>query len=99
MKEKKYRVYFKQINQEMFEVEAKNTAEAVAKAVKKWQTSNEVPVLDEIEEVRKQPYKIYVCPKCKKQLKEEDMGKRCPFCKEWQYEHTALREVKLCKKK
>jgi DNA-directed RNA polymerase subunit RPC12/RpoP len=43
-------------------------------------------------------YTIYVCPKCKKQILEEFMGKRCPFCKEWQYYSKAEKEVAIIKK-
>jgi len=37
-------------------------------------------------------YYIFVCPKCKKQISEEDMGKKCPHCKEWQYHMLAQKE-------
>ena len=33
------------------------------------------------------------CPKCKKQLTEEDMGNRCPRCGEWQYTSVASKTL------
>jgi exosome complex RNA-binding protein Csl4 len=43
-------------------------------------------------------YKVLRCPKCKNQLKEEDMGKKCPYCGEWQYEHLATAYCEEVKK-
>ncbi len=34
-------------------------------------------------------YKILRCHKCKSQMRESDMGKKCPICGEWQYHHKA----------
>ena len=38
-------------------------------------------------------YKILRCPNCKMQLYEKDMGKKCPNCNEWQYEHMAVKYI------
>ncbi len=38
-------------------------------------------------------YEIYRCHKCKKQLTEDLMGKKCVYCGEWQYKHLALIEI------
>ncbi len=38
-------------------------------------------------------YKIYVCKRCDYQLKESDMGKRCPLCQTWTYHKDCEREV------
>jgi len=37
----------------------------------------------------------YICRKCKNKLNEEQMGKRCPFCNEWTYNH--IENIGLCK--
>ena len=40
-------------------------------------------------------YFIYVCPQCKEQLSESDMGKKCFNCGNWQYNHLARKEVEI----
>ena len=40
-------------------------------------------------------YIIYICNKCKKQLSEEIMGKKCPYCGEWTYHKDCKKEVIL----
>ena len=44
-KRKKYRVYFAQVNQTYFDVEANNEKEAVEKAAKEWKAENDAPLL------------------------------------------------------
>ena len=34
-------------------------------------------------------YEILICPKCKIQLSQDSMGKRCFNCQEWQYEYLS----------
>jgi len=41
------------------------------------------------------PYHIYVCKKCKVQLTEMIMGKRCPECGEWTYYKDCQKECVL----
>ena len=38
-------------------------------------------------------YFIWICTKCKKQLSEGTMGKKCSHCEEWTYNHKCKKEV------
>ena len=40
-------------------------------------------------------YFIYMCPNCKEQLNEDDMGSQCPNCNNWQYDYLAKTEVEI----
>ena len=40
-------------------------------------------------------YFIYACEKCGCQMEESNMGKKCPECGEWTYEHKCRKEVNL----
>jgi len=41
------------------------------------------------------PYYIYICKKCKTQLDESMMGKKCPECEEWTYYTDCKKECVL----
>jgi rubrerythrin len=41
------------------------------------------------------PYYIYVCKKCKSQMEEANMGKKCPECGEWTYYKDCKKECAI----
>ena len=45
--------------------------------------------------LRVEKYYIWVCKNCSKQLSEEIMGKKCPYCDEWTYNRDCKKQVKL----
>lgn len=40
-------------------------------------------------------YEIYVCRKCGMQLKEEQIGEKCPACGAWTYYQDCRKEITL----
>lgn len=41
-------------------------------------------------------YHIFICHKCKGQVQEKDMGKKCPHCQEWLYHYLSKKECVIC---
>ncbi len=39
--------------------------------------------------LKPEKYYIFICPECKKQVYEEDMGKKCKHCNNWLYYHLS----------
>ena len=61
------------------------------------QATNTVDVeADDWEVYNEEPeYYIFICPKCKKQLDVERLGKQCE-CGEWSYYETSKKKCVLC---